>query len=481
MKDLTEIFLPYQKRWLNDCSKVKLAAKSRRIGFTWIQSFEDVRDALTLKIRNKPSDVWFSSADESAAKEYIKYCKDWAIALNAGFKDLNEQIIDEEKGIKALSIEFSNGARINAISSNPSAFRSKGGKAVIDEFAFHKNPDELWKAARPVITWGYPLRIISSLNGANNLFYKFIQLIKKGKLNWSLHEISIQDAVNEGLVDKILDRKTSKEERENWLNEIKESCGDEITWLQEYCCTAVDEGSAFISYELINSCIEESLLSAPCKGEVPAEAGEGGIKNVKGDLYLGFDAARKKDLSVISVFEKLGSVFYLRKLYELKNVKYAEQKSLLRRLLNLNNTRRLAMDATGIGNQMSEELKDEYGSRTVEPVMFTQRTKEELAYKLLYAFQDRNIRIPDDEDIKNDIHSIKKMNTSTGALRFDAARSETDGHADRFWSFALAVYAGTNEPYIKPDIRTAKRSIYTGFNSELDLRALGGFLSGGIY
>jgi len=462
MKNLTDIFLPYQKRWLNDNSTIKLAAKSRRIGFTWIQSLEDVRDALKLKVRNKKVDVWFSSADESAAKEYIKYCKDWAVSLNAGFKDLNEQIIDEEKGIKALSIEFSNGARINAISSNPSAFRSKGGKAVIDEFAFHKNPAELWKAARPVITWGYPLRIISSLNGTNNLFYKFIQQIKKGKLNWSLHEIPIQDAVNEGLVDKILDKKTTKEERENWLNEIKESCGDEITWLQEYCCIAVDEGSAFISYDLINSCCEDTLLED--------------LSKIKNDIYLGFDVARKRDLSVISVFEKLGSVFYLRKLFELQNVKYAEQKALVSSILNLNNTRRLAIDSTGIGNQMSEELKDEYGSRMVEPVMFTQRTKEELAYKLLYAFQDRNIRIPDDENIKDDIHSIKRMNTSTGAIRFDAARSETDGHADRFWSFALAVYAGTNEPYIKPDIRTIKRTNYTGFNSNLDLRGLGGIL-----
>lgn len=455
------LFLKYQKKWLNDKARVKLAAKSRRIGFTWIQSFEDVKDALTLKIRGKVIDVWFTSADESAAKEYILYCKFWAKSLNAGFKDIGEEIIDEEKGIKALSIEFKNGARINAVSSNPSAFRSKGGKVVIDEFAFHKNPVELWKAAKPVITWGFPLRIISSLNGTNNLFYRFIQLIKKGKLKWSLHEITIFDAVKDGLVDKIYDRKTTEQERLQWLDDLKEGCGDEETWLQEYCCVAVDEASAFISFELINSCTEDCIKE---------------LQEIKGDLFIGFDVARKHDLSVISVFEKLGSVFYLRKLFELKNVKYQDQKSIIKSVLNLNNTRRLAIDSTGIGNQLSEELKDEYGSRMVEPVMFTQKTKEELAYKLLYAFQDKNIRIPDDEDIKNDIHSIKRMNTSTGAIRFDAQRSETDGHADRFWSFALAIYAGTNEPYVKPDIRTVKRNIYTGNFSELDIKNLRGFL-----
>ena len=128
------LFLKYQKKWLQDTSMVKIAAKSRRIGFTWIQAFEDVKDALTLKIRGKYVDVWFTSADLSAAKEYINYCKFWAKSTNAAFQDLGNIVIDEEKDIKALSLEFKNGARINAISSNPSAFRSKGGKVVIDEF-----------------------------------------------------------------------------------------------------------------------------------------------------------------------------------------------------------------------------------------------------------------------------------------------------------------------------------------------------------
>ncbi len=464
-KDLSSLFLKYQKDWLNDTSNVKLAAKSRRIGFTWIQSFEDVKDALTLKIRGKVVDVWFTSADLSAAKEYINYCKFWAKSLNAGLQDLGEVIIDEEKDIKALSLEFTNGARINAISSNPSAFRSKGGKVVIDEFAFHKNPSELWKAAKPVITWGYPLRIISSLNGTNNLFYKFIQLIKKGKLKWSLHEIDIYKAVNDGLVDKIYDRKTTKKEREDWLKELKESCGDDVTWQQEFCCIAVDEASAFISYELINNCLEDTLIKD--------------LNDIKNDTYVGYDVARKKDLSVISIFEKFSSVFYLRKIYELKNIKFADQKKLIITILSHPKCRRLAIDNTGIGNQMAEELKDEFGSRMVEPITFMPKIKEEMAYKLLYAFQDRNIRFPDDENIKNDIHSIKKLDTTaSGIVRFDADRSETDGHADRFWSFALAIYAGSNKPYEKPVILSKKPNIYNGFNSELNLNGLGGLLRG---
>ena len=466
-KDITNILLKYQKNWLQDTAPVKLAAKSRRIGFTWIQSLEDVKDATTLRIRGKVCDVWFTSADLSAAKEYINYCKFWAKAINEGVQDLGEVVIDADKDIKALSLEFKNGARINAISSNPSAFRSKGGKVVIDEFAFHKNPAELWKAARPVITWGYPLRIISSLNGTNNLFYKFIQLIKKGKLNWSLHEITIFDAVNDGLVDKIYDRKTTKAEREQWLKELKESCGDDVTWQQEYCCVAVDEASAFISYELINSCVDVSMAFMEK------------LNNIDGDLYVGFDVARYKDLSVIVVLEKMGSVFYLRKIYEFKNIRFSLQKKIMNKILELKNCRRLAIDKTGIGNQMAEELRDDYGCRKVEPITFTPKVKEELAYKLLYAFQDKNIRMPEYEELKDDIHSVKRMPTDAGGvIRFDVARTETDGHADRFWALALAIYAGTNEPYVKPQIYSRKRESNNSLNIISNLKSLYGSFRG---
>ena len=174
-KNKTPFFLPYQMRWLNDNSSVKIWEKSRRIGATYVQSYEDVRDCVYKRI---PS-VWFSSADESAAKEYIDYCKKWVKLFSVASKDLGEQIIDSEKDIKAYVIEFTNGTKIHALSSNPNAFRSKGGKVVLDEFAHHKNPMAMWRAAKPCVTWGFPLRILSTHNGQSSLFYKLISQINK--------------------------------------------------------------------------------------------------------------------------------------------------------------------------------------------------------------------------------------------------------------------------------------------------------------
>lgn len=399
-----------------------------------------------MKIHNKPCDVWFSSADITAAKEYIQYCEYWAKLFNAGYKVLGEQVIDEDKNIKALSLEFDNGARINALSSNPTQFRSKGGKVVLDEFAFHKDQIALWKAAKPVITWGYPLRILSTHNGQNCLYYQFINKCEKNKLNWSHHKTPIQLAVDEGLVDKIYERETTQEEREQWLQEQKDDCADEITWQQEYCCIAVDEAGAFLSYELIASCYEDCLKP---------------LSQITGDFYLGMDIGRKKDLTRIFTLEKSNSVKYTRTFITLEKMPYRQQREILYKFFRHKNFRRAAIDATGIGNQLAEDAQIDFGKYRIDAVTFTSKVKEELAYDLRREFEDRNIRIPDDEILTDDLHSLKKVPTSVnvnGAIKFDVDRSETDGHADGFWGLALANYAAkTGSKGGKPTVKSRPR------------------------
>ena len=71
---LTGYFLPYQTAWLNDPARLKIWEKSRRIGATYVQAFEDVMDCA----KEVGCDVWFTSADQATSKEYIHYCADWA-------------------------------------------------------------------------------------------------------------------------------------------------------------------------------------------------------------------------------------------------------------------------------------------------------------------------------------------------------------------------------------------------------------------
>lgn len=227
-------WLQYQKDWLVDKSRIKIWEKSRRIGATYIQSYEDVTDCITKQV----SEVWFSSKDETSAKLYIQYCEKWAKIYNYVFKNSGKVIIDEKKGILAECLRFSNGTVIYALTSNPTQFRSKGGKIILDEFAWHDNPDELWRAAFPCITWGFPIRILSTHNGTDCLYYDFVDKCKNKEMNWSLHTTTLQDAIDVGLVDKILKHPATQEEKDEFKNFIHDNCFDEKTWLQEYCCEA---------------------------------------------------------------------------------------------------------------------------------------------------------------------------------------------------------------------------------------------------
>ena len=421
----TNYFLPYQERWLDDKSKIKIWEKSRRIGATYVQSYEDVRDCINKSV---PA-VWFSSADESAAKEYIDYCEQWVKLFHSTAKRIGEVIIDNEKDIKALMIEFSNGTKIHALSSNPKAFRSKGGKVVLDEFAFHNNADELWNAARPCITWGYPLRILSTHNGQNCLYYRFLDQIQKGQLKWSHHKTPIQLAVEEGLVDRIYKRETSAQERASWIKNEQENCFNEYTWLQEYCCIAVDETSAFLPYDLITSCELDDILKS--------------LSEIQHDFYVGVDVGRKKDLTVIWVLEKIENIKYTRKVIELAQMPFCKQEEILHEILSHKFFRRNCQDNTGIGMQMAENAQYKFGKFRVEGITFTNKVKEELAYNLRTEFENKTVFIPKRHEIREDLHSIRRLTTSAGNIRFDAERSD-NGHADRFWALALALHAVNN-------------------------------------
>ncbi len=428
----TSYFLPYQIAWLQDASRRKIWEKSRRIGATYVQSYEDVRDCVM-----KPGlPVWFSSADESAAKEYIMYCEQWGKIFKAAGRILSitEVILDEKKGVKALMIKFANGSRIHGLSSNPTAFRSKGGKTNLDEFDWHKDQARMYAAAKPCVTWGFDLRILSTYQSNGSLYAQFVRDAKKAiaegrKPTFSLHTVTIFDAVEQGLLDRIMGRPTTQKEREDWLQEEREACGDENIWLQEYCCIPVDENDAFLTWDLIRPC----------------EHGDAGKPENAGDgrFYIGNDIGLRNDLCVFWVIEKVGDVFWTREVSRLKKASFAAQDEELDRLVDRYNPERICMDQTGMGEKPVEDAQRRYGSHRVEGVLFTGPAKQELAFGLRRRFEDRQVRIPVDQDIRRAHHAVKKTVTAAGNVRFDAERTEK-GHADEFWAHALAVHAADN-------------------------------------
>ena len=444
-------FLRYQRDWLVDSGRLKLCQKSRQVGLSYADSYDSVRKAA---VRPGGRDVWVMSRDEVQAKQYIRYCRRWANILHYAAADHAQRVFVLPNGRSATVqvLTFASGASVYALSSNPDAIVGKSGHVKLDEFALHKDQRTLYAVAKPVIQWGGTLSLISTHRGAGTVFNEIIMEIRErgNPMGWSLHTIPIQKAVEQGLVEKIdaANRAAGspglpagptgvQDRREQWLAQQRAECIDEEQWLQEYCCVPADESAAFISYELINACTEAELRLLTVAGLLEAAA-----RAPQSAFYLGVDVARKKDLCVLDVGEKVGDVVWDRLRLQLLNRPFRELEEDLYRLLRLPQLKRACVDATGLGLQLAERARERFGWK-VEPITFTAASKEELANGLKIDLEQRHVRLADDEPLRADLRGIRKEVTLSGNSRF-AGESE-GSHCDRFWAKALRQQAARHK------------------------------------
>ena len=432
MSEELKYFLPYQRRWILDLSPLKIMQKSRQIGISYADAYHSVRIASNKKSR---LDVYISSRDRFQAKLYIEDCKHWAELLHEVILDLGEMLLDPDHDASAFVIQFASGRRIYSLSSNPNALAGKRGHVKLDEFALHQDQRLLYRIAKPVTTWGGTLSIISTHRGIGSVFNQLIRdILENGNpMGWSLHTVPLEKAVGQGLAEKIAEKTGRDETRPAFMARLQSECIDEEQWLQEYCCQPSDESSAFFSYEMLNACEERGikLLSFGELLELIA-------RNPRSCFYLGMDVARKNNLCVIDVGEKIGDVTWDRCRIELQNKTFSEIEFELYRLLALPQLKRACIDASGMGMQLAERAKETFGWK-VEPVTFTAQIKEELAFGLRHDFEERKLRIVHDDKLRADLRSLKKEVTVAGNIRFVGETEES--HCDRTWAKALRQHA----------------------------------------
>lgn len=429
--DPEAIFLPYQAAWIRDEARLKLIEKGRQIGLSWATAYATVSRTALAGAR---FDQWVSSRDDIQAQLFLEDCKLWAGNLDIAARDLGEQVIDAKDRQTAYVLRFTNGRRINSMSSNPNAQAGKRGGRVLDEFALHPDPRKLWTIAYPGITWGGALEVISTHRGSHNYFNQLVREIREqgNPKGISLHTVTLQDALDQGFLWK-LQQALPKEDARQAMDEaayydfVKSGTVDEESFLQEYMCRPADDDAAFLEYNLISS------------AEYPQDSNWTATEG--GELYLGVDIGRKHDLTVLWVLELLGDVFYTRHVECLKNMPKAEQEKVIWPWIERCN--RTAIDASGLGIGWTDDAQTRFGTYKVEGVSFTTKSKEALAYPVRGAMEDRKLRIPYDGAIRSDLRSVTKQVTAAGNIRFTAERT-VDGHADRFWALALAIHAGSD-------------------------------------
>lgn len=429
-------FYPYQRRWLADDSRFKIGMFARQTGKTFTTCGEIVDDCIQAEMEGRRTRWVILSRGERQAKEAVDeaikpmtraYYGVYNTLLNGGGATFEEGEFRVSKPgaqadavYKSLEVTYPSGSRITALPANPDTARGFSANVMLDEFAFHADSREIWKALFPVISKpGLKLRIVSTPNGKGNKFYE-LMTAEEAKV-WSRHEVDIHAAVAEGCPRDV--------------EELKAGINDPDAWQQEYLLKWLDEASSWLTYQLISDCEHDAA------GEPGAYQG--------GPCFVGVDIAARKDLFVIWINELVGDVLWTREIITRRRATFAEQDQLLAEVFARYNVVRCAMDQTGMGEKPVEDAQRAHGESRVEGVLFSTARKLVLATVFKQRFEDRTVRIPmGDTALRADLHAVRKETGATGAPRLLAAR-DGNGHADRFWAGALAAGAaeGGYQPY----------------------------------
>lgn len=406
--------LPYQRAWVADQSRFKIGLMARQVGKSTACALEVNADILDVEARGGRTLWVLLSRGERQSGELARKVRDFGKLIAEARKALGAAPELVELGGNVSELRYPGGSRAIALPANPDTARGYSGNVVLDEFAFHKDSDAIWTALYPTITRGYKVRVISTPNGQQNRFYQLWTEAQQQAATWSAHRVTIHDAVAQGLAIN--------------PEELRAGLRDEDAWRQEYLCEFVDEATAWLTWELIRAA--EDPRAALLSGQPLA-----------GPVYAGWDVARWNHLSVFWLGELVGDVLWTRAVDVMKNLPFEAQLArVTSRLKACPRFVRLCIDASGIGEMPAEQAARTLGDTRVEGLKFTAAVKELLAAELRRSLEDRRLRLPIDEDVRNDLHCVKRsVNPVTGKARFEG---EANGsHADRFWACALCNHA----------------------------------------
>jgi phage FluMu gp28-like protein len=431
MKSKTiDLFLPYQKRWLADDSKIALWIKSRRIGATYVEALRAVLRRLEYSY-----DYNFVSANLKTSSEFIAYVKMWCEVINTS---MQSEVIDLSDATTEV-VRFANGSKIIALSSNSTALRGRSGDVTLDEISFHDRPEELYKASQPVTLWGGTLRLISSVSTPDSFFSTTAARIDAKELDWSLHKTTILDAVAEGLALKVPgDHRQEKDPGKAFIDNLKAEVGNDSAWSQEYLCEPASHSMLITSEAYDAIALEELKTSLDEDGRY-------------GDLFVGIDIGRVKDLSVVWVLERgidkdapthLRDVFRTVAVVSVKGMAFEAQAQLFGTFITNKNVVKCCVDKSGLGMQMAEQLWGEYGS-IVDGVSISAPVKQDLVERTIKFISQERVSLPVDEKIKSDIICMRRVVTEKGNISYEGKSSI--GHGDHYIALAMALRAADKQ------------------------------------
>ena len=394
-------FRDYQKKWLKDSSRRRIALKSRQVGFSWLFGVEGAVTAL-LEGRNQ----LFASASQDQSDLTLGYAR-WFLT----------EILDIDLVSDAIGkIVLPNGTYLKALPKNWYTIQGFNGDVYFDEFAWNVDDIKIWRVLIPSITAVQGRVSVASTPFAKR--GKFYDLWT-GDNKYSKHHIDIYEAIEQGLDIKPFAT------AEEFVQDLMDTLQDPEFFPSAYECQFIDNKNSYIPFSLI-----EPLMTL-------YENEENGQ-----NLWLGIDIGRHRDITdITAIGEDSKGKKEVRFNVHLEKTKYEDQKKFILQLFKKHKIMKCAIDRTGIGDNIYENIKDVHHDKVIG-VWFTQKNKEKMAKNVKRILEDKEITLLKDRKCGLHYTAIKRTATERG-FKYDTekgGRTKEQGHADKFWSLALSLY-----------------------------------------
>ncbi len=463
--------------------------------------------------------VLSNSRDNGA--EFLRKCSEICVLNNTAFERVDDSL---DLDFAAMSMELrivvkGQTGRIKVLAANARTARGFSGDLILDEFAFHENSGEIWEAAEPILASNpdFLCRIASTGNGKHNMFYRLAapggELVqnsaaKESEADFKLPILPARErtTVAKGENPKrrlprggigfcysennfVLSRITRTQafwfgtkiydpitRAEITPDAARAAALDKRAYDQNYECAFADENLTLLSHDLISAAERPGVGEIAERDWSPNQLES--LRQAQGPLYLGFDVARKSDLSVITVLEKFGEVFFVRAILRIRDMRLPDQQLRLGEICRLPKFLRATIDMTGLGLGLFEYAQKEFGPSRIHGINFATtvpatrviqqegrkqpnvRVTEALALELLQAYEDHRIQQPVDGPLRDDLRKPERVTTPGGRVSIAATRDEA-GHADHFWSLALALEAAATSsgPFAYEPLKLRPRNL----------------------
>lgn len=357
---------------------------------------------------------------------------------------------------RRLTINLPNGSRVIGLPASPDTTVGISGAMYCDEFALHRDSRAIYNRLFPIVSRRpeYEFLVTSTPRGIGNKFHEIMTSEDFGDIFFRI-VVDIVDAVKQGLVLYDYDGQPITDDA--GIEKLRRALKDQNAWDEEYLVKFIDDVLNLLTYELIGRCErlhdehgkEYKILELPADYD-PRRADLGKMLAgfcTGGDLYLGFDQARTKDLSVIWVDEDVDSHLWQRAIIVMRNRDFEFQEAALWQIMDLDRMRLAGIDSTGLGRRTAERTVTRYGSRAMA-IDFSSRVKDRrgeshpvkslLARVILERHQDGRDHYPISDQVREDFHRVKrKRGASPDTFTYFADNDET-GHADIFTAKALS-------------------------------------------